>query len=662
LHSRSGGIADTNDMADLKFAVLFSAVDQLSDKLGAIGDAMGKFTDRVTAGGERMLEWGERVDMTTAVLSEGATKLHEWSEAMSEPALGMQQSMATMAAMTELAGDKLAALKEHAIAFTNTHPEATAEEWSAGFTRMQGVFPDTALAMRAADVSAMLGRFGVDNKAAARLISASWSNLRTDAKTAGDELFAAIKNFGLNPGDTAQFAQKIGRLGGAAAATGTPFAELVALAREANRQIGGGRGAMMFGPMINQLVTTSQKGEVHGLTAGLEQLNAQLSGTALAKIGELEEMGIGNPEMIFKLRGNLADVAKKQKDVAASAGALGHAFGTATADAAEQVKLLHQNVSSLYHAIYSPALSTINRRLGGLTGVTRSAAGAAEHHSSAARHAGVSLTAVGGAAYYGLQGPAALATMAAVAGKGVEPLSKLADWESIALRGMYAWDAIKAIGAGIASFGSAILGAIPSIVGFGLALLANPITWYVAGALALAAAPYEIYEQWGAIVGFFESVCGRVKGVFSEVVDWLKGEGLNMMKTLGEGILAGIEYPFLAAWNVARKVGGLLHFHSPPIEEPLREAVLNFHLGEELTKHIKSGPVIALTRDMATHIASAAPRPAVATGILPVTLNVSYTINASSPEEWVKAARQHADELVRIIDAKLSRRARLEFT
>src|SRR5215831_2546539 len=152
-------------MPDFKIAVLFSAVDQLSGKLGAIGEALGKFTERVSAGsehikeiGERMVEWGERAGVMTAVLSEGADKLHEWSEALSEPAYAMERSMTTMGAMTGLGGEALDQIKEHAIALTNVHPGAAAEEWIAGFTRMRGIFQDTAKAMQAEDTTAMLQR------------------------------------------------------------------------------------------------------------------------------------------------------------------------------------------------------------------------------------------------------------------------------------------------------------------------------------------------------------------------------------------------------------------------------------------------------------------------------------------------------------------------
>jgi hypothetical protein len=49
-------------------------------------------------------------------------------------------------------------------------------------------------------------------------------------------------------------------------------------------------------------------------------------------------------------------------------------------------------------------------------------------------------------------------------------------------------------------------------------------------------------------------------------------------------------------------------------------------------------------------------------GAVSITINYAPVINGpTSPDEWVKAARRHADELMRIIDAKLARRSRLEF-
>jgi len=54
-----------------------------------------------------------------------------------------------------------------------------------------------------------------------------------------------------------------------------------------------------------------------------------------------------------------------------------------------------------------------------------------------------------------------------------------------------------------------------AVMRFGLALLANPITWYVAGAVALGAAVYYIYKNWGKIAEWFSGVWGKVKEVWN---------------------------------------------------------------------------------------------------------------------------------------------------
>ncbi|MBV8358790.1 MAG: hypothetical protein JO189_12760, partial [Deltaproteobacteria bacterium] len=305
--------------------------------------------------------------------------------------------------------------------------------------------------------------------------------------------------------------------------------------------------------------------------------------------------------------------------------------------------------SNLYDAIYSPALSTLTGWLVDLTGAAQTASAAAEHHSPISRYVAFSLTALGGGAYYGLQGLAAFGTMTAFAGEGVKALGKLGDVQGHYLRVLYAWGHIKNVAEAVKGFGGSLIQAVPSIGRFGAALYANPLTWYIAGAVALGAAAYEIYEHWDPVSAFFKNMCGKVEGYFSSfeawlkawapaigkwlligltgplgvaaieiyqhwdgikeifagAVDWLKTAGLNMMKSLDEGILAGIEWPVKAAARMAEKIGGFFHFHSPPEYGPLREAVLHFRLGEELAKHIQPAPLIGAAARMAAEIAAA---------------------------------------------------------
>jgi hypothetical protein len=686
----------------LEAQVTFSGIDELSGKLSAIGQGIMDFGNRAQEVGEklgglgeRMVGFGEKIGLTAALASEGAEKLHEWSEAVSEPTEAMQKNMAGMAAMTRLGGDALENIKRHAVDFAAVHPGVIADDWVAGFTRMRAIFQDTAHAMRAEDVSAMLTRLGVDSDAATRLIATGWSNLGVDAVKTGDQFTRTIQVFGLAPEQTNQFAMAVGRLGASAAAAHAPFSEVLALGGEVQQLLGGGRGATTFASLIRDLETAAAKGKAtkdfsHGLIAALQQLRSQLHGTSVDKIAAFSEMGLSTQApQLLKLLDNLDQVAAKQKQISASRGALAKAYGTATDNMADATARLHQNYENFADALTNPALGIQARLTNYFSDSIASLTTHLEHHSVVAGAATLAVTGLGSAAYHGVQALSALGTMSIFAGQGLQLAQwamKALDFQGLALRGMYAWESIGKVADAVKGLGGTLLGALPlisslgstlagagaAISSFGAMLLANPITWYVAGALAAAA--YEIYEHWGEIAGFFEHLWSRIKTLFSEGIDWLKNTGINMMKRLGEGILAGVEYPFKAAWQVAEKVGGLFHFHSPPDYGPLRDAVLNFRFGEELAARIQPAPVVGAASKMAAGIATPVVR-AEPTGQASAgragadnTIHIHYSphINVtggpSAKDEWVKAARQHADELVRIIRGKLQREARLSFT
>jgi len=48
-------------------------------------------------------------------------------------------------------------------------------------------------------------------------------------------------------------------------------------------------------------------------------------------------------------------------------------------------------------------------------------------------------------------------------------------------------------------------------------------------------------------------------------------------------------------------------------------------------------------------------------GGIVLNVNVTYNVKADSPADWEQSAHRHADTLMRIIDEKLNRRARLRF-
>lgn len=649
---------------NLKFAAMiaFTGVDQFIDKLHNMGGAMTSFIDKVTGGsekvhefGEGMVEWGEKIGVITAVLSEGANTLHEWSDRLSEPAYAMERSMSTMAAMTGLASDQLGEIKDHAIEFSNTHPGVTTEQWADGFTHLQGVYQDTAKAMKGEDVAGMLGRFGVDGQAAARILSTAYASFGVGAERTGDQLMRMQQLFGR--ADASQLAMVLGRLGGTAKATNTPLSQVLALAGQAGQMLPG-RGMMMFTSLISELNQASAVGKndidfTHGgLLGGLKQLRDELAGySGEEKIAALKDMGIsGNAEQILPFLALLDQTAAKQEQMADSAGTLGKAYGTATANAADQVALLHQNVSNLYDALYTPVLPVVNRWLGELSGAAQSAAGAAEHHSTAARYFALSLTAVGSGSYYALKSLSALGTMSVFAGKGIELLGKLGDFETWTLRAMYFADAIRNIEVATKLWtGAQWL--------LNVAMDANPIGLAIAAVAALAAAAYEIYEHWGAIANFFKGVWSYVAGI-----DW-RGLGMSILKEIGAGFLSATGLGALGT-SVSKVAGFIMdHFpHSPAKLGPLRD-IGRIRISETIAERIRPGPMLSAVGRTAAAVAMAAPMmvspaalgassatPGAAPASAPV-IHYAPVINGSGlgEAELLRVLRRHAYELRGII-------------
>ena len=314
---------------DLKYAVVFSAVDQLSDKLSSFGGGFSNLGNQVEAfsgkmfeAGEGLTKFGERLSLDAMLMKDGADHLRELSDAISEPAFAMQKSLATTAAMTGLADSELAKLKETAIDFSNHHPGTTAEQYVSGFTRMREIFQDTNKAMKAEDTAAMLTRFGFEGEAATNLFGAAYANLGVDAATTGDQLIRTVQSFGT------------------AAQTNTPLAELLSLTGAASQQLGGsGRGATMFASTIREMVKASDEGKSsivwsRGLADGLNQVRRSIAGLPTSeKMEALGKIGVSDSGMMLKYLDNLDQTMAKERGVASGAATVGSAFATATANA-----------------------------------------------------------------------------------------------------------------------------------------------------------------------------------------------------------------------------------------------------------------------------------------------------------------------------------------
>jgi len=370
--------------------------------------------------------------------------------------------------------------------------------------------------------------------------------------------------------------------------------------------------------------------------------------------------------LLLKVLDNLGQVADKQKQIANSGGALGTGFGIATGDMADKTTLMHQNIDSLYDAMSSPALPFFTGAISRLTGVIQGATSASEKHSTVTSAAVIGMSILGTGVYSAVSAMSTLGAASVFAGQGF----KAVGWAMKLMRS----DNFKAILSAInpITIGTKLWAGAQWLLN--AAMDANPIVLMVAAAVALVVAAYEIYEHWSAIAGFFKRAWGDIKGIFTEAWGWMKDAGLNLMKNLGEGILAGIEWPFKAAEKVGTMILDHFKMHSPAKIGPLHD----FHdlgISETIARWITPAPIVAAARRTAAVVAFAAPMmlgagvPAMAATGAPggapgIVINAPITINAGTGDPAalekivVKAFERHRYELVKIMESELERRER----
>lgn len=96
----------------------------------------------------------------------------------------------------------------------------------------------------------------------------------------------------------------------------------------------------------------------------------------------------------------------------------------------------------------------------------------------------------------------------------------------------------------VATFTAAMAAARWAVAAFNVALSANPVGAVIMAVMALAAAAYGIYANWGPISDWFARMWDSVKAVFAGVVDFVAGvftgdfdRALAGVKAIGQGLL-----------------------------------------------------------------------------------------------------------------------------
>ena len=108
----------------------------------------------------------------------------------------------------------------------------------------------------------------------------------------------------------------------------------------------------------------------------------------------------------------------------------------------------------------------------------------------------------------------------------------------------------------LATIASGIWTAVTATAAWTAALLANPITWVVAAAVAavaaLAGAAYLVYQNWASVAAFFEGLWGRVVETFQGAFDVIAGILTGDFGRVAEGfkgILSGLSGFWGDVWD-----------------------------------------------------------------------------------------------------------------
>jgi hypothetical protein len=364
----------------------------------------------------------------------------------------------------------------------------------------------------------------------------------------------------------------------------------------------------------------------------------------------------------------LSTLDTAQQALAHSGGAAVRAQQIAEATASERYQILRNNLEAVVEELADRVLPTVTRWLDTLShGLDRLGAFFERHQilaevlAKVAIALGVLAPAADGALL--ILGPIliTLSYLMSLLGAVPSALTLMAGgFASMASRALAGWAALAQ--------GEKVMASLNAVLGpWGLVL---------AAAAALGFAAYEIWRHWDAIMPKLVAVWDMLKPehLFGRLIPGFVTAGVHLVEAIAKGIWSVATLPVQALKAVVGKLRNLLPF-SPAREVPLRE-LDRVRIVQTIAETIRLEPLVSAMSTALQPMVSMMPTTVTpgavaghqgvmaAGGGVTVHYSPRITVNgggAEAADDWAAAARRHADELVRIIEAKLARRQRLRF-
>jgi len=587
---------------DMIFGMYIRAYDQASGVLGGITKQIESME------GATKLAFGMGLDQLGEKLGGAGEKMLGFLETSFDVAAETQSTIASLsAAVPQWGQGQLDAAQEAADKFSSSHV-GSVDAFIASMEALAPVFKtEEASAGAAAKALELHTTVGLANAQAVQLLTQVHENFQNSAAATAGQIAATKQLFGLP--NVEGMSSAIGRLSGAAKAAGSDSAETFAITARMQQLLGegSGRAAMAF----SEGVTHASKfglDSTKGLVNMLDQVRVKLG--MMTHTGQIDFMsklfGASAGMRLLPLIEGTGELRDKIAQIRALAPtALDTMLGKSESTGLSKIQIFHQRMQLLEESLGTKLLPIVTKVVDKL--------GAFIDRIDAFSKANPGLTKF----------------LVIMAGVG----------------------AVALIAAGY------ILPIVASMVMLGAGALAAA-GWILLIGGALTAATAAIIAWWPQIKSFFTTTIPKA-------YEW----GVNLLKTFASGIESAALWPIHALEGVLKKMRAYLPF-SPAKEGPLRD-LHRVRIIETIAESMRPAALgAAMSRvGMAAMVAAplmfgggAGVANAGTGGPAPIVINYAPVINgATSPDEWVRAARKHADELVHILDARYSRRDRRAF-